>query len=50
MKASREHIDELLKDLPNVTEEELLGDLRFYEYVRAYCNLAARKAAAKAAA
>lgn len=50
MKASREHIDEMLKDLPNVTEEELLGDLRFYEYVRAYCNLAARKAAAKAVA
>jgi hypothetical protein len=50
MKASREHIDEMLKELPNVTEDELMGDLRFYENVLAYRDMLARKPAAKAAA
>lgn len=49
LRASREHIDEMLTELPNVTEEELLGDLRFYEYVRAYRDMVTRDAAAKAA-
>ena len=50
MKASREYINEMLKELPNVTEEQLLVDLRFYEYLLAYRDMLARKAAAKAAA
>lgn len=44
-KASREHIDEMLKELPDVTEEELMVDLRFYEYLVAYRDMLARKAA-----
>jgi hypothetical protein len=45
--ASREHIDEMLKELPNVTEEELMADLRFYEYLVAYRDMLAREAAVK---
>lgn len=47
MKASREHIDEMLKQLPNVTEEKLMVDLRFYEYLVAYRDMLAREAAGK---
>jgi hypothetical protein len=50
LKASLEHIDEMLKELPNVTEEELLVDLSFYEHLVAYRDMVARDAAAKAAA
>ncbi len=37
----------MLKELPNVTEEELLVDLRFYEYLIAYRDMVTRKAAEK---
>jgi hypothetical protein len=49
MKASREHIIEILRDSPDLTEVELLGNLRFYEGLLAYRNMLALKAAAKAA-
>lgn len=47
LKASREHIDEMLKALPNVTEEQLMVDLRFYEYLIAYRAMVARESAKK---
>jgi hypothetical protein len=47
LKASREHIDEMLRELPNVTEEELMVDLRFYEYLVAYRDMLTQKAAGK---
>lgn len=43
-RASREHIDAMLKQLPNVTEQELMVDLRFYEYLVAYRDMLARDA------
>jgi hypothetical protein len=46
-KASREHIEEMLRELPNVTEEQLMVDLRFYEYLVAYRDMLARQAAGK---
>lgn len=46
-KATREHIEEMLRELPNVTEEKLMVDLRFYEYVIAYRAMVAREAAGK---
>ena len=33
LKASREHIEEVLKELPGVSEEELMDDLRFFEVI-----------------
>ena len=48
MKATREHIDEMLRELPNVTEEQLMADLRFYEYLVAYRDMLAREVAGKA--
>ena len=45
LKASREHIEEMLQELPNVTEEQLMADLRFYEYLVAYRDMLARDAA-----
>lgn len=44
-RASREHIDAMLKQLPNVTEQELMVDLRFYEYLVAYRDMLGRDAA-----
>ncbi len=46
-KATREHIEEMLRELPNVTEEQLMVDLRFYEYLVAYRDMLAREAAGK---
>jgi hypothetical protein len=46
-KATREHIEEMLRELPNVTEEELMVDLRFYEYLVAYRNMLAQRTAGK---
>jgi hypothetical protein len=37
----------MLKELPQVTEEELMVDLRFYEYFVAYRDMLAREAAGK---
>ena len=50
LKASRGHVDEMLKELPNVNEEDLLAELSFYEHLVAYRDMIARDAAAKAAA
>jgi hypothetical protein len=44
--ASREQINKILKTLPHVTEDELMADFRFYQYLVAYRDMVARKAAA----
>jgi len=47
LKASREHIDKMLKELPGVDEEELMADLRFFEtlvQVRDYMKRKSRAA------
>jgi Holliday junction resolvase RusA-like endonuclease len=46
LKASREHIDEMLKELPDVSEEELMNDLRFFETIVAVRDYLERKSKA----
>lgn len=46
MKASREHIEEMLKELPDVSEEDLMADLRFFEALVAVRDYLPRKSKA----
>jgi hypothetical protein len=46
LKASREHIEVMLKELPNVSEMELMNDLRFFETLVAVRDYLQRKSKA----
>ena len=46
LKASREHIEEMLKELPDVSEEELMNDFRFFETLVAVRDYLQRKSKA----